>query len=243
MLESEPPPTLDRPDWSRIRDAYLTFVAPCGAPAINHLEQLLERKFALVQQLVQSPEHLTPGLVPEILRTVLATRAHRESILAETPRERFHSIALDARRPGLLPNRIPTLASRLSGAPDPVLCDLAAEIVHAVQPDRLGLLTRWVWNPERRSGVLGELVEPVPVGTSGAQAAMGQIRLQLGALGFPSPTFASVDILLAMAYAARLSQATDRSFQGGGIESLLPGPYGIACMVLGVRRWVTHADS
>ena len=217
MLESEPTALPGRRDWCQLRDAYRTFVAPCGAPAINHLEQLLERKFALIQRLLETPEEMAPTLVPEVLRTVLATRAHREAIVAATPADRFRSIARDARRPGLVPTRVPELATQLAGAPAPVLHDLAAEIAHAVQPDRLGLLTRWVWNPSRRTGILREFVDPFPEGPSGAQAALGEIRLQLGALGFPSSTFASVDILLAMAYAARLSQATDRSFQGGGI--------------------------
>ncbi len=225
-----------------LRRAFASYVAPCGAPAINRLEQLLERKFALARRLVDAaPVELDPA-VGELLTTVLATRTHRAAIRAATPPDRFRAAAQRIARGSFGPWDIPRLAGELGGAPAEVLWDLAAEIAHAVAPDRIGLLTRWVWNPVRGHGLLGELVRPPPDGLEGAQAALGEARFELAALGFPSATFASVDILLALAYAPRLADATQRSFQGGGIESLLPGAYGLAAMILGVRRWEARAD-
>lgn len=231
-----------RRDLGALRTAYAAYVAPCGAPAINRLESLLERKFALAGRLADAPAADLAALVPEFLATVLATRAHRPAIVAATPPARFAEAVRRVARGPFAPRDLPRLAAGLAGAPPEVLHDLAAELAHAAAPDRLGLLTRWVWNPGRRSGVLAELVRPPPEGLDGAQAALGEARLQLTALGFPSATFAAVDILLAMTYASRLSEATERSFQGGGIESLLPGPYGLAAMVLGVRKWGARAD-
>lgn len=227
------------PGEDAIREAYRSFVLPCGAPAVNRLEELLERKFALVRSLFEGPADAARASA--VLDTVLSTRPYRGRLLESNPPERFAEVARRAAR-GIAPKEIAPLARSLEGAPVPVLQDLAAEIAHGAAPDRLGLLSRWVWNSERRTGILGLLVPPGPETVEGAQALLGEMRLQLAALGFPSRTFASVDILLALAYASHVARTTDRSFQGGGIESLLPGPYGLASLVLGVRRWVIHAD-
>ena len=230
------------PGATTVRDAYLTFLVPCGTEPINRLERLLERKFALVARLVDAADPPDRAGVSAILDTVLSTRAHRSSLLDSNPPERFAEAARRVARARFAAREIPELARQFEGAPLEIRRDLAAEIAHAAAPDRLGLLPRWVWNSERRSGALALLVPPGPENLDGAQALLGEIRLQLAALGFPSPTFASVDILLALAYASHLNRTTDRALQGGGLESLLPGPYGLASLVLGVRRWVIHAD-
>lgn len=237
------PAPLDRVDPTKVGAAWETWVIPCGTEPLNRLENLIERKFAEARAIGTGPWSDARERFDRFLAGVISSRPHRESLVRETDLSKVRAL-LEAGSDGrLVAHDLPRLAEELSGAPWGVRVDIAAELVHAAAPDRVGLLTRWVWNPDRRTGILGEFVPPPgPASYDGVQARLGELRLLLSALGFPSPTFASADILLALAYAARLSEATDRSFQGGGIESLLPGTLGVASMVLGVRRWVLDAD-
>ncbi len=224
-----------------VRLAYESWVLPCGREAVNRLETLLERKFLLARRVLDSPT-VSPSAVDEFLGTVLPARSHRAALATESNVVALTEMARTAAVGRLHPRELPDLAARLDGVPTAAALDLAAELVHAAAPDRFGLWARWVWNVDRKSGVLSEFVRPGPETLEGLQASLGEIRLELAALGFPSPTFASVDILLALTHAQRLQRASDESFRGGGMESLLPGPYGLAAMILGVRRWLTHAD-
>jgi len=232
-----------RVDPAKVAAAWERWVLPCGVEPINRLESLLERKFSEGQQLGMGPEAEFRAGWSRFLEAIVSTRSHRPAIQEATDPLEIRSLVARTQAGGYSARDLPALADYVKGAPREVRIDVAAELLHAGAPDRAGLLTRWVWNPERGTGILAEFVAPGPTRFEDIQARLGEIRLELSALGFPSATFASVDILLALAYAARLSEATDRSFQGGGIESLLPGTLGIASMVLGVRRWVVRADS
>lgn len=228
-------------NMASVRLAYQSWVLPCGREAVNRLEGLLDRKFALAREFASAPDPGASGIA-SFLQTVLPTRGHREAIATPENVGRLSEVARTAATGRLSPRELPALAARIEGVPASVAFDLTAELVHAAAPDRFGLWSRWVWNPERKSGALTEFVQPGPETVEALQASLGEIRLELAALGFPSPTFAPVDILLALTHAQRLQRASDESFRGGGMESLLPGPYGLASMILGVRRWLTHAD-
>ncbi len=230
-------------DPAKVASAWERWILPCGVEPINRLELLLQRKFAEGQRLGAGPEEELRGGWSRFLEGIVSTRSYRPSIREATDPRRIRSLVAAAQAGEYSVHDLPALADRVDGAPAGVRIDIAAELLHAAAPDRAGLLTRWVWNPQRGTGILAEFVAPGPTRFEEVQARLGEIRLELSALGFPSATFASVDILLGLAYAARLAEATDRSFQGGGIESLLPGTLGLASMILGVRRWVVHADS
>jgi hypothetical protein len=217
-------------------------VLPCGVDAVNRLEKAVEAKLAAVRHLEQTPPERFTGAFRQTVDSVLATRPHRAEIVAATSPEVVRSLLTEARQARLGPADLPSVAARLAGAPTEVLTDLAAELLHAASPDRVALLARWVWNPARRSGILTAFGGVPPRSYADAQGRLGEIRLDLGALGFPSPTFAAVDVLLALSYASRLETATERSFQGGGIERLVPGPFPLATMILGVRRRLVDAD-
>ncbi len=240
---ADPRGVASRVDPAKVASAWERWVVPCGSEPINRLETLLERKFAEGQQLGRLPDAEFGARWTVFLDAIVSTRPYRPAIVEATDARRIRSLVEKVRAGGFSARDLPALADELSGAPRDVRIDVAAELLHAAAPDRSGLLTRWVWNPERGTGILAEFVAPGPTRFPEVQARLGEIRLELAALGFPSATFASVDILLALAYSVRLSEATDRSFQGGGMESLLPGTLGLASMVLGVRRWIVRADS
>jgi hypothetical protein len=217
-------------------------VLPCGVEAVNRLEAAVDGKLGAVRALELVPPERFVGAFQRIVDGVVATRPYRSEILARTSPEVVREVLREAREARIGPVDLPSVAERLAGAPMDVRTDLASELLHGASPDRVALLARWVWNPNRRTGILAAYGGPPPETYAGTQARLGEIRLELGAIGFPSPTFAAVDVLLALSYASRLEAATDRSFQGGGIERLLPGPFPLATMLLGVRRRLDHAD-
>ncbi len=226
----------------RVARAFRDRVLPCGVDNVNRLETAVAEKHARVHALVGlGLDEFADGFA-SVLDGIVAAHPHRATLAAATTRESVVALLEGAGAARLGPADLPRAADRLDGAPHDVRLDVAAELFHAAAPDRLGLLTRWVWNPARGTGILGEFGGPPPHDHASTQARLGELRLELDALGFPSTTFAAVDVLLALTYAGRLDEAVDRSFQGGGLERLLPGAYPLASMVLGVRRRLTDAD-
>ncbi len=229
-------------DPGRVAQCFRERVVPCGTEPVNHLEAAVEAKLAAVRSLEFAPDASFAADFARVIASVVATRPHRPSLVAETAPGVVREILRAARTSRLGPADLPAVADRLGGAPAEVRLDLAAELVHAAAPDRLALLARWVWNPVRRTGILSEFGGEPPESYAGTQLRLGEVRLELSALGFPSSTFAAVDVLCALTYAGRIDRAVDASFQGGGIERLLPGPFPLATMLLGVRRRLSNAD-
>ena len=226
----------------RVARAFRERVLPCGIAPVNRLEQVVEAKLAEVRSLESVPSEGFSSAFSSIVDTIVSARPHRASIVRASSSERIQEILRESRTGRLGPTDLPAVAERLAGAPADVRLDVASELLHGAAPDRIALLARWVWNPARRTGVLGEFGGPPPETYAGTHARLAEIRLELDALGFRSSTFAAVDVLLALTYAGRLGEAVDRSFRGGGLERLLPGAFPLATMVLGVRRRYLDAD-
>jgi hypothetical protein len=224
----------------RVVQTLRRWVWPCGPEALNRLESWVEDRYRSVQALVDAPPD-DPAW-RQWLGGILSTRPHRETLLSELPRDRTREILRSAQRGAFGPGDVESIASQIRGAPREVCRDIAADLLHCAAPDRLALLARWVCHPERGRGILTELAEPPPRTYEEAQARLGELRLQVARLGFPSRTFAAVDVVLALAYAGLLSDAAQETFHSGGLETLLPGNYGLATMVLGVRRRRSRAD-
>ena len=226
----------------RVARAYRERVLPCGIEPVNRLEQVVEAKLIDVRALEDLPRERFAPAFGSVLDGVVSARPHRAALLKATSPDAVREILRGARTGRLGAADLLTAADRLSGAPADVRRDIASELVHAAAPDRLALLARWVWNPTRRTGILGEFGGPPPETYPGTQARLAEVRLELDALGFRSATFAAVDVLLALTYAGRLGEAVDRSLHGGGLERLRPGSFPLATIVLGVRRRYLDAD-
>ena len=226
----------------RVARAFRERVLPCGAEPLNRLERVVEEKLRDVRGLETAAPDRFAETFGRVLDGVVAARPHRSALLRENGPDTVREVLRQARTGGIRASDLSAIAERLSGAPADVRIDLASELLHGAAPDRIALLARWVWNPVRRTGVLEEFGGPPPETYAGTQSRLAEVRLELDALGFPSPTFAAVDVLLALTYAGRLGAAVDRSLQGGGLERLLPGPFPLATIVLGVRRRYLDAD-
>ena len=230
------------PDANLVVQEFRDRVLPCGVEALNRFEAAVEAKLTLVRSLADVPPDRLGDVFRETVDGVVSTRPFRAEIVNRSRPDVVRSIVVGAREGRLGASSLPDTANRLEGAPEEVRIDLASELLHAGAPDRIGLLARWVWNPARGTGIVAAYGGPGPKSYADLQARLGELRLELGAVGFPSPTFAAVDVLLALSYAGRLGEAVDRSFQGGGIERLLPGSFPLATMLLGVRRRLLDAD-
>jgi hypothetical protein len=240
--EAERDSTAPGADPSRVAWEFRERVLPCGVEAVNRLEAAVSEKLASVLALEQASPEAFPPAFREVVEGVATTRPYRTGICVRTEPEVVRGILAGVREGRLGAAVLPYVTEQLAGAPLEVRTDLASELLHAGAPDRIALLARWVSNPARQTGILSAYGGFPPETYAGTQARLGEVRFQLGAVGFPSPTFAAVDVLLALSYAGRMGAATETTFHGGGIERLLPGPYPFAAMLLGVRRRLTHAD-
>ena len=232
----------DGADPQRVARAFQQWVLPAGKTALDQLEARVEERFREVSTLPEIASTDPTGPWNRWLVGVLPARPHQAAILRETPWEEVRGILRDTRAGRYSPRDLPELSSRIRGAPPGICLDSMADLLHAAAPDRIPLLPRWVWNPAQGTGVLPEFVHAPLRSYEEAQARSGEIRLQLTAQGFPSRTFAAVDLLFALTYAGRLSHAATETFQGGGIETLLPGNLGLAALLLGVRGRRPRAD-
>ena len=217
-------------------------VVPCGIAPLRKLETIVEQKLAAVRALEHCGTDRFRDEFEEVIRGVAAARPHRTSMVGESSPGEVRAILREAREGILGVAALPQVADRLAGAPREVRLDVASELLHGSVPDRIALVARWVWNPARGTGALTEFGIPSDGSYAAAQTRLGEIRLELAALGFPCDSFAGVDVVMALAYAARLQQATDARLRSGGLEALLPGAFPLATMILGVRRRVIDAN-
>ena len=244
MLAVEPgaSPAPEGADPRRVAWAFQQWVLPAGKKALDRLEARVEERFQAVSALSETPGADLPGAWEPWLTGVLTARPYQATLLDETPWPEVRRILREARAGRHTVRDLPDLSSHLRGAPPGVCLDGMADLLHSAAPDRIPLLPRWVLNPAQGTGVLTEFAGTPPRTYEEAQARAGVIRLQLNALGFPSRTFAAVDLLFALTYAGRISHAASETFQGGGIETLLPGNLGLATLLLGVRGRRSDAD-
>jgi hypothetical protein len=241
MSEREDEPGL-RPDPARVAEAYRALVTEWGAGELERLEERLTEKYARVRALGEGPELPSPGVLRGTLPTVVRSRTHLDPLIAANPPEVFRDLVRAARSGRLRPGELAASAGAFRGVPDGIARDLAAELIHGAAPDRYGLWSRWVWNPERGTGALAEFVPSPRIPFPSVQPLLGAIRLELGREGFRSATFAPVDILLAWRYAVRLEGTSREAFHSGGLESLLPGTKGITRFLLGIPGGSVLAD-
>ncbi len=95
------------------------------------------------------------GAVRPILARVFATRRRSDELLvaagapviARAIRELVHG-------PGRIENRYTAFDDALGAIDAPVRRDLAGECLHFSDPDRYWLWSRWMWDPEARTGAL-----------------------------------------------------------------------------------------
>jgi hypothetical protein len=178
----------------------------------------LGRKSAALRDLLSGEPHLWDrAALRQVLRSVFATRRHADQILDSIgPQALAKAIAELLSAGDSVADRIDrfeaALSSRtaLDAAAGPGF-DLAAELLHFTSPERYWLWTRWIWDPDVRTGALA-LVTTDDMDL-GAGATRGAVYLTVGraiafvdetgkAAGFTAagPGLFGVDVLLAAVY-------------------------------------------
>lgn len=128
-----------------------------GPAELDAIAEELARKHAGFRALLGASRRtaLAEPELRRLLRSVFATRRRVGELLARPGAAALASwieALLRGREP--LPARFQAFCDRLADAPESVRYDLAAELLHYVEPERYWLWTRWVWDPRTRTGAL-----------------------------------------------------------------------------------------
>ena len=93
--------------------------------------------------------------VHALLRTIFTTRRRTGDIVAAVGEEQLTGALDDLLRDSRpVAARIDRFDAALSTVDAPVRHDIAGEVLHFVDPERYWLWTRWMWDPELRTGAL-----------------------------------------------------------------------------------------
>ena len=223
------------PPEDRVESAYRALIAEREPAEVRLLYDLLRSKYCRIQRLAGVGGPPLEPTVDDLLADLLPGQALREAALADNPPELWVDLVRTVGSASFRPGQLSVLAARIRGVPEGTAQDLAAELAHGAAPDRFGLWTRWVWNPQRGTGALRGLVSDPPADVEQLQVELGRIRFALARLGASSSTFAYVDLLLAFELERAMDRFVRGAFRGGGIESLLPAGGDTAAMILRVR--------
>lgn len=207
------------------------------------------RKASMIRALLspQSSEPLgEPGL-RHLLLMVFATRRRVDSVLDVAARQGGLAALLgdlcSVERP--VGERINRFVEALSGLNDTELaCDLAGEVLHATQPDRYWLFSRWLWSPQRGTGALALVTTDADLAgqTPGeTYALVGRALTMLRASGDAAglldlgPEPWNLDVLLACIYCVYLYTVT-RLRMTQEFNKVIPPLPELARRILGVHR-------
>ena len=129
--------------------------AGLGDEALEAIVAELEKKQETFARLLGDLPDLDPERVEFVLRNVFATRGRREEIIETLGIEGFNEVAHDLLEgDGSVADRVDRFCDRLDGIDERVRWTLAAELLHLSDPERYHLWTRWMWNPESRTGAV-----------------------------------------------------------------------------------------
>ena len=231
-----------RVDPSKVARALRDSVLPCGVAGVEQLFHAVEAKQIGIRALETVRAREFPSAFDASLQEMPTVRSYRSRLVADDLSTWVRALIRQARDGAVRPDDVEPFARELVSVPHGAAIDLVSEILHAAAPDRVGLLSRWVWSPELRTGALTAFGEGSPTTYVELQRWLGEVRFHLARLGFPAPTFVAVDIVLALSYATHFGQSPGAASPTMDLQRILPGPYPLAAMLLGVRRRMIDAD-
>jgi hypothetical protein len=157
--------------------------------------------------------------VRPILNRVFATRRRSDELLVAVGAPVLaHAIGDLVHGPGRVETRFAAFDEALAGIEAPVRRDLAGECLHFADPERYWLWSRWMWDPEARTGALplvmvedfdftGDDAGAVYLRVGAATAAVIATARDLGFQRMGASPFA-VDVYLAAIYGIYLYTVT-----------------------------------
>lgn len=207
------------------------------------------RRAAMLQSLLGSTPsaELDEAALRSLLESVFATRRRIDTVLRVAARRGGLGTLIADLRSERQPIEecIDRFVDALSELEDPELaCDLAGEILHALQPDRYWLCSRWIWSSQHRTGALAlvttdaELAGATPGETYARLGrALSMVRASGDAAGLldlgPEPW--NLDVLLACVYCVYVYTVT-RLRMTREFNRVIPPLPDLARRFLGVHR-------
>ncbi len=153
-------------------------------PEMEGIAQELEEKSRRFQTALDA---LDESRLRGVLRTIFTTRRRAPEIIAALGSDELQARLTELLRGSeSIATRIDRFDAALGAVEPPVRHDILGEVLHFYDPERYWMWTRWMWDPDLRTGAL-PLVTMQEFDLQGATA--GQIYLKVGtAIAFVNQT-------------------------------------------------------
>jgi hypothetical protein len=207
------------------------------------------RRASMIQALLNArgSAPLDDAGLRQLLLLVFATRRRADRVLSVAAQQGGLARLLTnlCSPDGTVGERIDRFVDALSALDDLELaCDLAGEVLHATQPDRYWLFSRWIWSSKHRTGALALVTTDADLsGATPGQtyALVGRALTMLRASGDAAglldlgPEPWNLDVLLACVYCVYLYTVT-RLRMTQEFNKVIPPLPDLARRFLGVHR-------
>lgn len=219
-----------------------------AAPEMDAIAGELEKKSARFRDALapEALEKADPERLRRLLRSIFATRRRAREIL-ESVGPGFLAAELSelVHGAGAVAARIDRFDDALSAVEPALRRDVAGEVLHFSDPERHWLWTRWMWDPEIRTGALPlvtmqdfDLAAPGPGATylriGQAVAFVNETGRAIGFTRFGNEAF-GIDVYLACVYGVYLYTIT-RMRMTQEFNKVIPPLPQLARRLLGVHR-------
>jgi hypothetical protein len=122
----------------------------------------LEVKSNLFQRHLHANQisQLTNEGLEEILRNIFATRRRIKDVFASNSPEKIKTLIKNLLYgDGKIEDRFQIFVRSLDGLHDSLKTDVAGEILHFTNPDLYWLWSRWMWDPQKKTGAIALVTE------------------------------------------------------------------------------------
>lgn len=220
-----------------VEEVYASTLGQLSEGDVSFLRTSLTRKSQVITSTIMGKEQLEPSDYVTLMRLCFPAKRHASAIVGQTDARVLEEAFKSLRNSRTQAEDVVARFRRLQGCPEDVCWDLAAELIHFVNPDRYGLATRWVWNPERGTGALAPLLKETHERSfTKIQLALARMNAAIGKINHGFTGFYGLTVMCALAYAGNIIGAKDSAINSGGMEALFPDSGTLALMILGLGR-------
>ncbi|MBX8630954.1 MAG: hypothetical protein KIY12_00315 [Thermoplasmata archaeon] len=220
----------------RIRDIADAVLGRNWEEELQQYLTMLERKGVIIREIVEAEERERTDY-ESFISLFFPARRYRREILSSNKPEVLDDAISSLRNCAETPALTELKFAQMSGAPAAVLRDMAYEGMHFMFPERYCLATRWVWNPERGTGALRDVIraEKRDMSFEERQKVLRNILSSIKVHGYVFRDSFPLDLMCALYYSQEVIGAKDHSMNAGGMEALFPSHGAVSVMILGLR--------
>jgi hypothetical protein len=220
----------------RIRDIADAILGRNWQEEFHPFIAMLEKKSAVIREIVFADDREAADY-ESFFSLFFTARRYRKEIVTSNKSEVLDDAISSLRKCAETPALTEMKFTQLSGAPTAVLRDVAFEAMHFMFPERYCLATRWVWNPERGTGALKDVIsaEKRDMSFDERQKVLRNIFSSIRVHGYAFMNSFPLDLMCALYYSQEVIGAKDHSMNAGGMEALFPSHGAVSVMILGLR--------